>query len=197
MTTTLFRSVRAAALLAALLILSVHCGQAFAQDNKAAPVYNTKGASGTGAAPLFLNKKASPQASGLVGGVLPSRKAYGMNSTNVASSPQNMQKAAKQFEENAARQQALNKQLRDSRTARIRAEFDATRAREDAADAQRLQQEALQRQAAAEQAGVGPREKLPNAATAPSAAPYAGSNVVFTGRKKDGEQKPVRRFNMR
>lgn len=193
MTTMHFRSTCAAA----LLILVLGCGAAYAQESKPAPIYNAQGSAGNAAAPLFLNKKGSAPAQGMVGGVLPSQKSYGMKSSSVASSPQNVQKAAKQFQENATRQQAANKQVRDSRMASMRAEFDATRAREEAADAARLQQLAMQQQAAAGQAGVGPAGKLPAAATAPAASPYAGSNVVFTGRKKDGEEKPVRLFNTR
>ncbi len=191
MMTMRFRSTCASA----LLILVLGCGAAFAQDSKAKPIYNGQGTSGNTAAPLFLNQKGSAPAQGLVGGVLPTKKAYGMNSATVASSPQNVQKAAKQFQENAARQQAANKQVRDTRLAGMRAEFDATRAQEEAADAARLQQLALQQQAAAGQ--MGGAAKLPPTATAPAASPYAGSNVVFTGRKKDGEEKPVRLFNTR
>lgn len=193
MMTMRFRSTCASA----LLILVLGCGGAFAQDSKAKPIYNGQGPAGNAAAPLFLNNKGSAPAQGMIGGVLPSKKAYGMNSAVVASSPQNVQKAAQKFQENAARQQAANKQLRDSRLASMRAEFDATRAQEEAADAARMKQMAMQQQAAAAQAGVGPGGQLPATATAPGVSPYAGSNVVFTGRKKDGEEKPVRLFNTR
>lgn len=182
------------ALTSALLILILGTGAAMAQD-KNPQIYNAPGTQPGATAPLFLKNAGSGGASGLIGGVLPSNKAYGMNSATVASSPQNVKKAEQQFQANSARQQAINQQIRDARLAGIRAEFDATKAREDAADAARIRQQELQRQQQAAAAGK-PVGAAP-AAAAPVVSPYAGSNVVFTGKKKDGDEKPVRLFNTR
>lgn len=177
----------------AAMLLVIGCGSAFAQEKKTPQVFNSTGSSnGKEVAPIFIKKQGSGS-QGMIGGVLHKEKAYGMqsHSSNLPSSPENVEKARIAFEQAQAKQRALNKQNREARMAVIKAEFEAQKAKD-----MKISQELKLKNMA--QAGTKPGVEgtaQPGMSKGPD--PYQGSNVVFTGKKKTGEEKPVRLFNTR
>ena len=176
----------------AAMFLVIGCGSALAQEKKTPQVFNSTSSGSKETAPIFLKKQA-PTPQGIVGGVLHKEKAYGMQShSNSPSSPENVEKARIAFEQAQAKQRALNKQNREARMAVIRAEFEAQKAKDI-----KISQELKLKNMA--QAGTKPG--APEGTAQPGMSkgpdPYQGSNVVFTGKKKTGEEKPVRLFNTR
>lgn len=182
--------------LGAVIVLALGCNVAIAQDTqKKTPVvpYNAQGET-KGAAPVFLNKPVQ-SGGGVMKGVLPRQNAYGMKNKEVASSPKNVEKARVAFEEQRAKQEALNQQIRESRVQAAMSNFDADRAKNTAADDARVM---AKRQAA----GLPLQSNDPNAAPVRSGPveknfdPYAGSKVIFANPKKDQNgKKPTRLFN--
>ncbi|MGZ9098048.1 MAG: hypothetical protein ACXW30_07120 [Micavibrio sp.] len=181
------------ALVCAALVLSLGCGNALAQEKKSPTVFNSSSSNGEDVAPVFVKKRGSdPQ--GMIGGILHKPNAYGMqthSNSNNPSSPENVKKARIAFEEATRKQNEINDKIRDSRLAKVRAEFDAKVAQDYAAAEARKKQEMAA-------AGIPPGTVVmqPGMSMPPS-EPYAGSNVVFTGKKKTDEDKPTRLFNTR
>lgn len=179
------------ALACAALVLTLGGGNALAQEKKSPQVFNSSGSKSEDAAPVFVKKQA-PESQGMIGGILHKPKAYGMqHNSNSPSSPENVKKAKIAFEEATRKQNEINDQIRDSRLAKVRADFDAKVAQDYAAAEARKKKEMAA-------AGIPPGTVVvqPGMST-PPAEPHAGSNVVFTGKKKADEEKPVRLFNTR
>ena len=181
-------------LVCAVLFMAAGGNSALAQDKqdkKAPQLFNSNGGESGDVAPIFIKKQAT-RTQGIIGGVLQKEKAYGMSTANVASSPENVKKAQIAFEQAKVKQQALNKQIRESRLASIKAEFEAQKAKD-------MEVSAALKQKQIEALGLDPAVPAgpPPGMTKAPADSYLGSNVVFTGKKKTGEEKPVRLFNTR
>jgi hypothetical protein len=156
-------------------------GPVLAQDNKTAPapqIYNGSPGSGNQVKPIFLQGTA--------------QQPTGMQTTTPYTSDSQTSNGAMteaDYKALADKIEAEDNKVHADRVAQIQAQYDATLAQQEAANAAAAQQRAAQ------SGGVGADRSA--AAQKDQANPYAGKTVVFTGAKKANSDKPVRLFNVK